>query len=231
MNDTLGLPFVYALLVVALCLHLWGWWPEIQKIPWLQKRGRKAGSAFAVLILAVAGGWAAFHFEPPPEPPRVRITDHSLYPIQRWNDFRIRAAYINDGPGAIRAALVGTGYAIASGPLPKEKEDESFEDVTRPLRLDPDNKTEHAQGSTGVVTSPSDVSKPSELTRELIDEARKKKSILYIFAAVSYFRGSSSEIWRTESCKYWDLRLPDDLIQHALPHYCKGHNGVYGPFK
>jgi hypothetical protein len=230
LSDSIGLPYAYVLGLAAVACYAFGWWPQIAAMQFWT-RARAIFAIVAACLVVMIGGWASFYFNPKPPPPRVRITDLTPVTGVGPDDLRFNINYINDGPGFVRALRARGGVATSKGGrLSADKEDGLFKqlEVQKP---EPNNKTETAMGAPGMWTFPEDVSKPSDLTRKRLEEWGEDKQILYVFAAVSYFDGKSNDIWNTERCEWWDLGLPKEILQRASPHFCIGHNGVYGPEK
>jgi len=184
--------------------------------------------------ITVIAALVAWIFQAPPplpqiDPPRVTISNPVFGPVGK-EEIWLNYTYTNQGQRQARNPVSHLGMASASGPLTKEAEDKMFSVLYALSGPKKDNGDLLDPGGSRTTSFPGVLNDPKALTRAKMRELQEKKQFLYLFAEVRYYdvvKGQTEEKkWRSDSCQYLDLSLPQDQLASSLPHMCIGHNGV-----
>jgi hypothetical protein len=164
------------------------------------------------------------------QPPRVVLSAVEPVWVSKQDDLRFNINFSNQGQRAVRG--LGIHFAVGTTPgglVPDKKYDEIFADLEAKYPPSANSADFMQPGNNRNSTLPGQLDEHSLITPERLKETVKKKGVLFVAIVLNYFDDRTNDVWHTEFCEYWDYNIPEELVEHSLPHYCTSHNGIVAP--
>jgi len=211
--------------------------PEPKRKIWFE-------AAFAVIAVVGAGaaGWLAYLNSESQvtkgdvrrevaaatyTPPKVIVP--IIIPIgpTKTDAMRINAVFLNQGSAAVANPTPHFALGWANGVISIQYLDEVFSRLKAMPQAgnSPSDRLEPGENRTTML--PGELNTHTDLTIDRVKEIKKKHWIILFDLELTYIDVRDGSRWETQTCQYWDYRVPKEYRERILPHKCQGHNGVF----
>jgi hypothetical protein len=204
------------------------------------RRSRTVAFSLAAIAIVAGAAWGSI-FLPTPrpttigpddlkkalfQPPHVVITQAKPTFLSKDDGVRFIVYFTNAGPRAVRGVTIHFGLAFTDGGTFSEAHQETAFAGLENFPLDKNSTDFMEAGMTRNSTLPGDFGYHTPITIDELKEIQQNKGAMLLAVQVSFFDDKTNDVWRAESCQYWDYNVPKELVNHISAHLCIGHNGM-----